>query len=98
MSFVVSPPAKHDTMCSGARQALVGGVMRRLTIGAVLAVLVLAGCGWTQPDFDAGRSRGNEMETTLITANASSLVHSTISASTVVGVIGNTIIATGNGV
>jgi hypothetical protein len=66
--------------------------MRRwTTIGAVVAVLAVAGCGWTQDDFDAGRSRGNELETTLTIANAPTLTDHTIPG-TVVALVGNTLI------
>jgi hypothetical protein len=34
---------------------------------------MLAGCGWTQPGFDAGRSFANDAETTLTVGNAPSL-------------------------
>jgi hypothetical protein len=54
--------------------------------------VAIAGCGgWTQQNFDAGRSRGNEFERGLTVANAPTLVHHTL-AGTVVAVLGNTIV------
>src|SRR4051794_27957071 len=64
----------------------------RLTVGAVAMAVAIAGCGgWTQQNFDAGRSRGNEFERGLTVANAPTLVHHTL-AGTVVAVLGNTIV------
>ena len=43
-----------------------------LLIGS-LVVIVLAGCGWTQTDFDSGRSRANALETKITAATVGSL-------------------------
>jgi hypothetical protein len=56
--------------------------MRRFGILVAAVTLVAVGCGWTQPEFDAGRSRGNDFETGLTVANAASLVTHTIPPAT----------------
>jgi len=49
--------------------------MRRLAIVVgTLVVMVLAGCGWTQTDFDSGHSRANALETRITASTAGTLV------------------------
>src|SRR6476659_8342520 len=43
-----------------------------LVVGT-LVLVVLAGCGWTQTDFDSGRSRADAFESKITAANAGSL-------------------------
>jgi hypothetical protein len=47
--------------------------MRRISIGTIVVVLLLAGCGWTQRDFDGGHSNANPFETTITPANVGAL-------------------------
>ena len=47
--------------------------MRRMLVVGSLVVMVLAGCGWTQTDFDSGRSRADALETKITAATAGSL-------------------------
>jgi len=47
--------------------------MRRISIGTIVVVLLLAGCGWTQRDFDGGHSNANPFETTITPANVGTL-------------------------
>jgi hypothetical protein len=64
-----------------------------ITVAAV--ALALAGCGWTQPEFDAGRSRGNGFETSLTVTNASTLSAHSIPSQTA-GVIAHVIAVLGD--
>ena len=47
--------------------------MRRALLVGALVTVALAGCGWTQVDFDSGRSRADGFETKITAATAGSL-------------------------
>jgi hypothetical protein len=69
--------------------------MRRAMVLATVLV-VLGGCGWARPRFDAANSGNNFLETTISAANVSQLTRQFVAPSSTAGVIPEFVVARGH--
>jgi hypothetical protein len=69
--------------------------MRRALVVATVA-MVLAGCAWARPRFDAGNTGNNSFETKISAANVAQLTREFVAASTTLDIIPKFVVARGH--
>jgi outer membrane protein assembly factor BamB len=69
-------------------------VRRAMVVATV--VMVLAGCGWARPRFDAANSGNNAVESKISAANVAQLTRQFVAPSTAAGIIPKFVVARGH--